>query len=188
MDKDYGGIRMSIKEGVFKHIQELIESGIDIKTIQVQDLYKRFPDANQSTIRTALFEFKRKTKGDTSIDMEKQRDDTSIDVNMLEALRYMRDNFSELKTLIEKQKYNTSINTSISTSIDMDSIIKEYTGKESKTFSYNISIALHGEFEKVCKHKGLSLRKGLHIALALLVNLIEEEVKMSDPLTCSNQC
>ncbi|KJU81457.1 hypothetical protein MBAV_006356 [Candidatus Magnetobacterium bavaricum] len=40
---------------------------------------------------------------------------------------------------------------------------------------YNISIDLHTEFEKVCKQKGLSLRKGIHMALTLLVNLIKEE-------------
>ncbi|KJU83967.1 hypothetical protein MBAV_003843 [Candidatus Magnetobacterium bavaricum] len=194
---------MTIKEGVFKHIQDLIDSGIDMKAIQLQDICKRFSGANQGTIKAALYEFKRKVKDDastdtsigtsientdtsihasvdtsvdtsisdnientdtnidtsmgTSIDLSIKNTDASIGasidtsikysdvsiyINILEVLRYMSDNFSELKTLIERSKDNTSIDASISTSMDIDSIVKEYTGKESKTFNYNISIDL----------------------------------------------
>ncbi|MBF0537066.1 MAG: hypothetical protein HQL03_02310 [Nitrospirae bacterium] len=209
---------MTIKDSVFKHIQELIDSGIDMDTIKAQDVCESFSDANKGTIRMAYYEFKRKVRSDTSTDtsidasgiannnenienepinvntsintsIDTSTDtitgasihtsmDTSIenfngniDKNTMEVLRYMNENFSELKALIERQKDSTSIDTSINASIDISSIVREYTGKESKTFSYNISTALHAAFEKACKQRGLSLRKGIHMALALLVNL-----------------
>ncbi|MBF0339325.1 MAG: hypothetical protein HQL05_16020 [Nitrospirae bacterium] len=163
-------------------LNEKMKSGTDLESIKPVMLYEAFPGIKKDTLRTYLNRYK--TKHGIQVQHESAHTTTSadnlqvqsttictttIDNETMSLLKTLKENRAFVEALIEKEKNKEARIMIQGVSFDVEGLVK--TGKNhNKDYSYNISKDLHDEFETACKALGLSQRKGLHLAMKILID------------------
>jgi len=175
------------KQLVTAYLSEQLKAGRDINAISPNELYTQFSELNHNTLRDYLSKFKKQnttqtgdtgntttpttntTIGHTTTQIVHTTMGSGLDTGTLDLLRMLIENRALLKAVLERERVREAKLQIEGVNMDVDSFIK--TGKEfNKDYNYNLSIELHKAFEAECKAVGLSLRKGLHLALKLFID------------------
>ncbi|KJU87188.1 hypothetical protein MBAV_000617 [Candidatus Magnetobacterium bavaricum] len=181
------------KQMVMAYLSDQLKAGREINDIKPTEIYTQFPALNRNSARDYLNKFKKQytttiiphttiedadntttVKVDTPIvDTTNLLPDTTIDNKLgavaLDLLNMLIDNRALLEAVLERERVREAKLQIDGVTMDVDGLIK--TGKEyNKDYNYNLSIDLHKAFEEECKAVGLSLRKGLHLALKMFID------------------
>lgn len=177
------------KQLVMAYLSDHAKAGRDIDAIKPSEIYSQFPALNRNTLRDYLSKFKKHhtttivphtTINDTdnttnlksytpTVDTTTLVSHATIGTEALDLLSMLIDNRALLEAVLERERIREAKLQIGGVNMDVDGLIK--TGKGyNKDYNYNLSIELHKAFEEECKAVGLSLRKGLHLALKMFID------------------